>query len=131
MKTYHISPDRITELRSDEIFVFGSNAQGLHGGGAAHDAHRLFGAVWGEGIGRTGQCYAIPTMDGSVAAIQLYVDDFIRYAAEHPELTFLVTEIGCGIAGYTPEQIAPLFTAALDQKNIRLPGRFVDVLTKA
>lgn len=131
MKTYHVSPDRITELRSDEIFVFGSNAQGLHGGGAARYAHRLFGAVWGEGVGRTGQCYAIPTMDGAVAAIQPYVDDFIRYAAEHPELTFLVTEIGCGIAGYTPEQIAPLFAAALDQKNIRLPGRFVEVLTKA
>ena len=131
MKTYHVSPDRITELRSDEIFVFGSNAQGLHGGGAARYAHRLFGAVWGEGVGRTGQCYAIPTMDGAVAAIQPYVDDFIRYAAEHPELTFLVTEIGCGIAGYTPEQIAPLFAAALDQENIRLPGRFVEVLTKA
>lgn len=122
---------RIESLRPDEIFVFGSNAQGRHGGGAARNAHRLFGAVWGEGIGRTGQCYAIPTMGGTVEDIRPYVEEFIAYAAAHPDLTFLVTEVGCGIAGYSVAQIAPLFAGALDMENVLLPRRFVDGLETA
>lgn len=116
-----ITPEWITELRPNEVFVFGSNLQGMHGGGAARIAHEKFGAEWGVGVGMTGRCYAIPTMQGGVETIRPYVDDFIRYATEHPELTFLVTPIGCGIAGFLPEEIAPLFAAARDLTNVALP----------
>ena len=120
MSRTRFSSERIESLRADEIFVFGSNRQGWHGGGAAAYARQRFGAVWGEGIGRTGQCYAIPTMDGSVEKVRPYVEEFIAYAEAHPELTFLVTEIGCGIAGYTVTQIAPFFSAALDLSLIHI-----------
>lgn len=111
-------------LRPDEIFVFGSNLAGCHGGGAARLAFERFGAVWGQGIGLQGQSYAIPTMQGGVETIRPYVDQFIEYARCHPQLRFLVTEIGCGIAGFTVGQIAPLFAAARDIPNIWLPARF-------
>ena len=116
-----VTPDYITRLEPNEIFVFGSNLAGFHGGGAAHIAYEQFGAEWGVGVGRTGQCYAIPTMQGGVETIRPYVDEFIRYAEQHPELTFLVTRIGCGIAGFTDEQIAPLFAAVRDLQNVALP----------
>ena len=116
-----VTPDFITRLEPNEIFVFGSNLAGFHGGGAARIAYEQFGAEWGVGVGRTGQCYAIPTMQGGVETIRPYVDEFIRYAEQHPELTFLVTRIGCGIAGFTDEQIAPLFAAARDLQNVALP----------
>ncbi len=122
------SPDRIETLAENEIFVFGSNLSGLHGGGAAAAAYRSFGAEWGVGVGRTGQCYAIPTMQGGVETIRPYVAEFAEYARRHPELTFLVTEIGCGIAGFTPEQIAPLFDLCRDMPNVRLPRRFRRIL---
>ena len=131
MSRTRFSSERIESLRADEIFVFGSNRQGWHGGGAAAYARQRFGAVWGEGIGRTGQCYAIPTMGGAVEKIRPYVEEFIVYAEAHPELTFLVTEIGCGIAGYTVTQIAPLFSATLDMPNVLLPQRFVEYLRQA
>ena len=115
------TPDYITELAPNEIFVFGSNLAGMHGGGAARLAYEQFGAEWGVGVGRTGQCYAIPTMHGGVEDIRPYVEDFIRYAEQHPELIFLVTRIGCGIAGFTEEQIAPLFAEARDLQNVALP----------
>ena len=102
----------------------------MHGGGAARVAHMKFGAEWGVGVGLTGQSYAIPTMQGGVETIAPYVDDFIAFAAEHPDLTFLVTPIGCGIAGFTPEEIAPLFVKALDVPNVLLPRVFVDILSK-
>ena len=130
MSRTRFSPERIESLQADEIFVFGSNRQGLHGGGAAAYARQRFGAVWGEGVGRTGQCYAIPTMDGSIETIRPYAVEFIVYAAAHPELTFLVTEIGCGIAGYSVAQIAPLFAGALDMENVLLPRRFVECLER-
>ena len=129
MKT-KFTPAYIDSLSSGEIFVFGSNLAGMHGGGAARVAHMKFGAEWGVGVGLTGQCYAIPTMQGGVETIAPYVDDFIAFAAEHPDLTFLVTPIGCGIAGFTPEEIAPLFVKALDAPNVLLPRVFVDVLNK-
>ena len=116
-----ITPDFITHLEPNEIFVFGSNLAGFHGGGAARIANEQFGAEWGVGVGRTGQCYAIPTMQGGVETIRPYVDEFIVYAKQHPELVFLVTRIGCGIAGFTDEQIAPLFAEARDMKNVALP----------
>lgn len=125
-----IAPDRIAELRDDEIFVFGSNLAGMHGGGAARIACRCFGAVWGQGVGLQGQSYAIPTMQGGVETIRPYVDEFIDFARRHPHLKFLVTEIGCGIAGFTPEEIAPLFAAAVSVENIWLPARFWEVLTR-
>lgn len=124
------TPERITELAPDEIFVFGSNLAGAHGGGAARLAYQRFGAVWGEGVGHHGQTYAIPTMQGGVDTIKPYVDDFIRYAKAHPNLTFLVTRIGCGIAGFRDKDIAPLFKNALKVDNIILPEAFVDCLAE-
>ena len=115
------TPRHITHLSKCEVFVFGSNLAGHHRGGAARMAHELFGAEWGVGVGRTGQCYAIPTMQGGVETIRPYVDEFIHYAEQHQELTFLVTRIGCGIAGFTDEQIAPLFAATRNLSNVALP----------
>jgi len=125
MYTREYTPERITELKPNEIFVFGSNLAGFHGGGAAHLAYRRFGAVWGQGVGLQGQSYAIPTMQGGVETIRPYVDEFIAFARQHPEYKFFVTQIGCGIAGFTAEEIAPLFKAALDVENIILPWTFV------
>ena len=114
MYNREFTPDRIFKLKDNEIFVFGSNLAGHHGGGAARLAYNRFGAVWGQGVGLQGQSYAIPTMQGGVETIKPYVDQFIEFATSHPELTFLVTRIGCGIAGFRDEEIAPLFAAALD-----------------
>ena len=124
-----VTPEYITSLKPDEIFVFGSNLAGFHGGGAARMAYNSFGAEWGVGVGRTGQCYAIPTMQGGVETIRPYVDDFIRYAGQHPELLFRVTRIGCGIAGFTDEQIAPLFKAAAAMENVSLPNGWREVIS--
>ena len=121
------TPERITELRESEIFVFGSNLAGAHGGGAALLAYRKFGAVWGQGVGLQGQSYGIPTMHGGVETIRPYVDEFIAFAKQHPELTFLVTKIGCGIAGFSVAEIAPLFASALDVENVLLPQDFVEL----
>ena len=122
------TPERISELAENEIFVFGSNLAGAHGGGAARLAYRQFGAVWGKGVGLHGRTYAIPTMQGGVKTIKPYVDEFIRFAIEHPSLTFLVTRIGCGIAGFQDRDIAPLFKAAINVDNIILPKGFVDYI---
>lgn len=100
----------------------------MHAGGAARLALQRFGAVWGQGVGLQGQSYAIPTMQGGVETIRPYVDEFIVFARQHPQLKFLVTEIGCGIAGFSPEEIAPLFAAARDVENISLPRRFWTLL---
>lgn len=119
---------RISELKENEIFVFGSNLAGAHGGGAAWLAYKRFGAVWGEGVGLHGQTYAIPTMQGGVETIKPYVDEFIRFAKENARYRFLVTRIGCGIAGFRDEEIAPLFKVAIDVENIILPKEFVACL---
>ena len=123
MKT-QFTPDFITELKENEIFVFGSNLEGMHGGGAARLAYEKFGAIWEQGIGLQGQSYGIPTMHGGVEAIKPYVDEFIEFAKSHPELTFLVTRIGCGIAGFRDEEIAPLFKECIKKENICLPKSF-------
>lgn len=120
--------ENITSLKPGEIFVFGSNLSGSHGGGAARVAYRKFGAVWGQGVGLQGQSYGIPTMHGGVAEIKPYVDDFIAFAEAHPELKFYVTRIGCGIAGFKVRQIAPLFRDALGISNIVLPRDFVEAI---
>lgn len=122
--TPRFTPDYITKLEPNEVFVLGSNLAGCHGGGAARVALNCFGAVWGQGVGMQGQCYAIPTMQGGVETIAPYVDDFIRFAQAHSELHFFVTRIGCGIAGFKDAEIAPLFQAALTMKNISLPETF-------
>lgn len=119
------TPDNITSLESDEVFVFGSNLEGLHGGGAAYVAFRKFGAEMGCGTGLRGQSYAIPTMQGGVDTIRPYVDEFISFAGRHPELFFYVTRIGCGIAGFRDRDIAPLFEGAAQFGNICLPESFV------
>ena len=122
------TPEWINRLEPNEVFVFGSNLAGCHAGGAARVACQHFGAVWGQGVGLQGQSYAIPTMQGGVETIAPYVDEFIEFAKSHPDMTFLVTPIGCGIAGFTPDELAPLFVRAVDVENILLPKSFVDVL---
>ena len=126
--THRITPDFITSLKENEIFVFGSNLRGMHGGGAARIAYQHFGAIYGQGVGLQGQSYAIPTMQGGTETIRPYVDEFIQFAKHHPEMTFLVTRIGCGIAGFDAEDIAPLFVDALDVENIHLPQDFWEIL---
>ena len=122
------TPDMIQTLNDDEVFVFGSNREGAHAGGAARVARVKFGAIMGKGVGIQGQSYAIPTMHGGVDAIKPYVDDFIEYARTHPEQFFYVTRIGCGIAGFRDEDIAPLFKNALDVENICLPESFFRII---
>lgn len=122
------TPNFIRELKNNEIFVFGSNLQGMHGGGAARLAYERFGAVWGQGVGLQGQSYAIPTMHGGVEAIRPYVDEFIAFAREHTEYLFYVTKIGCGIAGFREEEIAPLFKEAISLDNVALPRSFCQII---
>ncbi len=122
------TPENITELEPDDIFVFGSNLEGMHLGGAARTAVEKFGAIMGQGVGIQGQSYAIPTMQGGVDTIKPYVDQFIDLAREWDQNTFYVTRIGCGIAGFRDEEIAPLFRDALGLYNVRLPHRWVEIL---
>lgn len=123
------TPDgRIKSMYDNQVFVFGSNLQGNHAAGAARDAVRCFGAIWGQGEGLQGQSYAIPTMHGGPLQIKPYVDRFITFAKEHQELTFLVTRIGCGIAGLKAIEIAPLFKDALPLDNVRLPRSFAMII---
>ena len=122
------TPENISRLKEDEIFVFGSNLAGQHMGGAARVAFERFGAVWGQGVGLQGQSYAIPTMQGGVETIKPYVDEFIALAREWDQTTFLVTRIGCGIAGFDDAEIAPLFADATKLNNVVLPKSFWDYL---
>ncbi len=131
MYNRRFTPEKIQTLNRNEVFVFGSNLAGAHGGGAARIAVNCFGAIWGQGVGLQGQCYAIPTMHGGVVAIQPYVDEFIEFAKQHAEFTFFVTRIGCGIAGFKDSDIAPLFKEALKIENIILPKSFVDYFSHA
>ncbi len=123
-----VSPRFINSLADNEIFVFGSNLQGRHGGGAALIAFEKFGAVWNEGVGLHGKTYAIPTMHGGVNDIKPYVDEFIDFAKENKQYKFLVTRIGCGIAGFKDHEIAPLFAKALELENVYLPLSFLEYL---
>ena len=122
------TPERMTSLESDEIFVFGSDVNGNHLRGAAKTACQRFGAVMGQGVGLQGRSYAIPTMAGGVETIRPYVDEFVAFAGNHPEMKFYVTRIGCGIAGYTPEEIAPLFASVGSMENVCLPSDFWAVI---
>lgn len=123
------TPDHIKRLEEGFIFVFGSNESGRHGLGAAKTALG-WGAKWGQAEGLQGRTYGIPTKDKTVrrtltvSEIKPYVDRFIEFAKETPEFTFLVTEIGCGLAGLKPKQIAPLFKESVCLKNVWLPSKF-------
>lgn len=127
MMDTRITPDYITRLGANEIFVFGSNEQGLHYGGAAKFAVQSFGAVMGQGEGLQGMSYAIPSMSG-LGVLGESVKTFCEFAKKHPEKRFLVTEIGCGIAGFSVGEVAPLFECCRDVKNISLPASFWDVI---
>ena len=122
-----ITPDVITRLAPNEVFVFGSNEQGLHYGGAAKAAYENFGAIMGQGNGLQGKSYAIPSMSG-LGIMGEYVKEFCEFAKAHPEKHFLVTPIGCGIAGFSEDEIAPLFEICRDIDNISLPASFWDII---
>lgn len=128
------APSHISRLAPNQIFVFGSNLACRHGKGAALDAAR-FGASNNRCHGLDGSVYGIPTKDENMKVLPIdrirkYVDNFIFDATNYPDMTFLVTQIGCGLAGYSPEQIAPLFVSAIDVDNIYLPESFWKVLMK-
>ena len=112
-----LSTEPIKELTRQELFVFGSNLEGKHNGGAARYAHRHFGAIWGQGTGPQGQCYAIPTMFNSVKGMKPYVDEFVEYVKAHPMNRFLITRLGCGVAGFRDNEVAPLFYGLRDVNN--------------
>lgn len=118
-----VTPPIVRHLEENEIFVFGSNANGYHGGGAAAVAMHSFGAVWGQGEGLQGKSYAIPTMEG-LEKLKEAVDRFTDFADQHQEMRFLVTMIGCGSAGYSPREIAPLFKGCIYLENVALPSGF-------
>ena len=123
------TPEDINELAENEIFVFGSNEGGIHGHGAALRALR-FGAIRGKGVGLVGRTYGIPTKNKKIqtlplSSIEPYVKDFIEFARQNPQYTFLVTKIGCGLANFTIEDIAPMFKDAIEIPNIILPKEFV------
>ena len=126
--TKKVASDFITELTKCEIFVFGSNLEGRHMGGAARIAYEKFGAEWGNGVGPQGKCYAIPTMHGPLSAIKPYVDDFVEYARRHPMNRFLLTRIGCGIAGFKDAEMAPLFLEAYKLPNVSFPKEWITQL---
>lgn len=119
-----ITPDHITNLQPNEVFVFGSNTAGAHMGGAARLAVNQFGAIMGQGEGLQGQSYAIPTVGLDKEEIEMAVMRFIEFARENPEKKFLVTRVGCGIAGFSPKEIAPFFASAYGIENITLPSDF-------
>lgn len=118
-----VTPGNISRLAANEVFVFGSNAGGMHGGGAARYAMEHFGAVMGEGHGLHGKSYAIDSMSG-ISVMADEVNTFAEFAKAHPEKMFLVTPIGCGIAGYSASAVAPLFECCKNISNVTLPASF-------
>lgn len=128
-----VSAKHIDKLEDDEVFVFGSNTEGMHAGGAARMAMN-WGAVYGKAFGLQGKTFAIPTVDYtrsgkmSVDEIKKYVDEFLDFTVKNKDKKFLVTEIGCGIAGFKVSEIAPLFRKALEYSNVYLPERFINYL---
>ena len=130
-----ITPNYIKDLKENEIFVFGSNKQGRHGKGAALTARNKFGAIYGQSQGLQGQSYAIITKElrkdyqpVSLQEVKEGVDTFIQFAKDNKHLTFYVVELGCNLAYFTVEQIAPLFKSAIRLKNVYLPERFLQNL---
>jgi hypothetical protein len=131
------SPEKILTLKENEIFVFGSNYGGRHGKGAALTALKKFGAIMGQGTGLQGKSYGIATKDKNlkvltIAQIETQIQRFLRFALDHPHLVFLVTEIGCGLAGFKAKEICPLFftgkVTPYNVRNVRLPRTFWDIV---
>ncbi|MBW5396711.1 hypothetical protein [Brachyspira pilosicoli] len=128
-----ISAKHIDKLEDNEVFVFGSNTEGMHAGGAARMAMN-WGAIYGKAFGLQGKTFAIPTVDYtrsgkmSIDEIKKYVDEFLDFTIKNKDKKFLVTEIGCGIAGFKVSEIAPLFRKALEYSNVYLPERFINYL---
>lgn len=128
-----VSAKHIDKLEDDEVFVFGSNTEGMHAGGAARMAMN-WGAIYGKAFGLQGKTFAIPTIDYtrsgkmSIDEIKKYVDEFLDFTIKNKDKKFLVTEIGCGIAGFKVSEIAPLFRKALEYSNVYLPERFINYL---
>jgi len=127
------TPDKITKLKKNQVFVFGSNEAGIHGAGAAKLAREKFGAVNGVGFGLQGQTYAIPTKDLEIRTLPLdnieyYIYCFLVEAMEYPSTEFLLTKIGCGLAGYSENQIANLFKGKYIPENVTLPESFYNIL---
>lgn len=123
------TPENIDGLFAHEVFVFGSNLAGRHGRGAALTAHLLFGAERGVGCGPTGQCYALPTKDEQLKVlpletIDIYIRGFYKHVRANPSHLFLVTKVGCGLAGYTAAQMGPLFRRDRPP-NVVLPKEFL------
>jgi hypothetical protein len=128
------SPEWITELKDNQIFVFGSNTEGIHGGGAARMAMK-FGAIYGEPNGPQGRSYAIVTKDLNkgmrsvpLSDIEAQIKNLLSYAARHPHLEILVTKIGCELAGFEVEEIATLFKSKTIPNNVLLPAEFIKYL---
>jgi len=124
-----VSKDFIYDLKPNEVFVFGANTKGIHGAGAAKLAQQRFGATYGK-YGHMGQSYGIPTKDDNIQTLPLneieeHTNNFISFAEKNPDLTFLVTEIGCGLASLEPKDIAPFFRKATLLENVYLPKRFL------
>ena len=128
-----VSAKHIDKLEDDEVFVFGSNTEGMHAGGAARMAMN-WGAIYGKAFGLQGKTFAIPTVDYtrsgkmSIDEIKKYVDEFLDFTIKNKDKKFLVTEIGCGIAEFKVSEIAPLFREALEYSNVYLPERFINYL---
>jgi len=130
-----ITPKYINSLKENEIFIFGSNRQGRHGKGAALTAKNKFGAIYGQSRSLQGQSYAIVTKElrsnyppVTIQEVKSEVDVFIQFTKDNQNLTFYVTEIGCKLAGFTPEEIAPLFKECKQLKNVYLPEKFLNIL---
>jgi len=127
------TPENIESLLPNQIFVFGSNLKGAHGAGAARLAEEKFGAVFGQGVGLQGNSYALPTKDYNLSTLHLseiqpYVDELWQFAKNNQTLQFLITKVGCGLAGYSVEDVAPLFYKFIALDNITLPQEFTDIV---
>jgi hypothetical protein len=127
------TPDKISKLKKNQVFVFGSNEAGIHGAGAAKLAEQKFGAIMGVGYGLQGQSFGIPTKDTfirtlSLDKIEFYIYSFLTEAMEYPDTEFLVTKIGCGLAGYSEDQIANLFKGKFIPENVTLPESFFNII---
>lgn len=123
----------MSQPRAVEIFVFGSNLRGAHGAGAAKAAAEFYGAEYGVGVGRTGRSYAIPTKDRNIRRMDLleineYVCDFVDYVLANPNEQFFITRIGCGLAGYRDEDIAPMFHQIAENVNCSFPEEWAPYL---
>lgn len=122
------TPEVISNLSANEIFVFGSNLSGYHVGGAAKVAMKKFGACYGQNEGLQGQSYAIPTIFPSIEMIRPHIERFLLFAKENKNLTFYVTSIGCGNAEWTEYEIAPMFAGAMQMENVIMPESFCYVI---